>query len=133
VRVHHLRSSIPSSLVSLFDVVVVVVVVVSTLAHRGSFTLGVSKKRVVREQQNSIQQTTTQNNNKQTKIEKKKIKTTSSSSSSSSLRTGHKRGVAHTHVRTVVRLPVEHAIARVHQSERDERSFLHVRRRVGRE
>jgi len=65
---------------------------------------------------------------------KKKIKTTSSSSSSSSsLRTGHKRGVAHTHVRTVVRLPVEHAIARVHQSERDERSFLHVRRRVGRE
>jgi hypothetical protein len=72
VRVHHLRSSIPSSLVSLFDVVVVVVVVVvSTLAHRGSFTLGVSKKRVVREQQNSIQQTTTQNNNKQTKIEKK--------------------------------------------------------------
>jgi len=132
VRVHHLRSSIPSSVVSLFDVVVVVVVVVSTLAHRGSFTLGVSKKRVVREQQNSIQQTTTQNNNKQTKIEKK-IKTTSSSSSSSSLRTGHKRGVAHTHVRTVVRLPVEHAIARVHQSERDERSFLHVRRRVGRE
>jgi NhaP-type Na+/H+ or K+/H+ antiporter len=73
VRAHHLRSSIPSSLVSLFDVVVVVVVVVvvSTLAHRGSFTLGVSKKRVVREQQNSIQQTTTQNNNKQTKIEKK--------------------------------------------------------------
>jgi hypothetical protein len=69
VRAHHLRSSIPSSLVSLFDVVVVVVV--STLAHRGSFTLGVSKKRVVREQQNSIQQTTTQNNNKQTKIEKK--------------------------------------------------------------
>ena len=132
MRVHHLRSSIPSSVVSLFDVVVVVVVVVSTLAHRGSFTLGVSKKRVVREQQNSIQQTTTQNNNKQTKIEKK-IKTTSSSSSSSSLRTGHKRGVAHTHVRTVVRLPVEHAIARVHQSERDERSFLHVRRRVGRE
>jgi len=132
VRVHHLRSSIPSSVVSLFDVVVVVVVVVSTLAHRGSFTLGVSKKRVVREQQNSIQQTTTQNNNKQTKIEKK-IKTTSSSSSSSSLRTGHKRGVAHTHVRTVVRLPIEHAIARVHQSERDERSFLHVRRRVGRE
>ena len=132
MRVHHLRSSIPSSVVSLFDVVVVVVVVVSTLAHRGSFTLGVSKKRVVREQQNSIQQTTTQNNNKQTKIEKK-IKTTSSSSSSSSLRTGHKRGVAHTHVRTVVRLPIEHAIARVHQSERDERSFLHVRRRVGRE
>ena len=69
MRVHHLRSSIPSSLVSLFDVVVVVVVVVSTLAHRGSFTLGVSKKRVVREQQNSIQQT-----NKQTKIEKKKLK-----------------------------------------------------------
>jgi len=71
VRAHHLRSSIPSSLVSLFDVVVVVVVVVSTLAHRGSFTLGVSKKRVVQKQQNSIQQTTTQNNNKQTKIEKK--------------------------------------------------------------
>ena len=44
VRAHHLRSSIPSSLVSLFDVVVVVVVVVSTLAHRGSFLLGVSKK-----------------------------------------------------------------------------------------
>ena len=28
---------------------------------------------------------------------------------------------------------IEHAIARVHQSERDERCFLHIRRRVGRE
>ena len=51
----------------------------------------------------------------------------------SKTKTGHKRRVTHTNVRTFIRLPIEHAVARVRQSERHERCFLHLRQRVGRE